>query len=399
MLLAMWHVILELAPWLLLGALVAGVLHIALPPNFIRTQLTGSLGVVKAVLLGVPLPLCSCGVIPTGLGLKKDGASDGATVGFLISTPQTGVDSILVSASFLGLPFAIFKVASAAVTGLVGGFATNAMTHEAPPSETSEACAIESLPKRGLRAMIDHSLELIQMIWRWLVFGIVVSALITVLVPSDAFAGLSAYGGLAAMAATLLISIPMYVCATASVPIAAALVASGLPTGAALVFLMAGPATNVATIGAVYRTLGKRALAVYLSTIILGSIGFGLMFDSLLDTTAKAAVHDHHGATWWATGSAVVLLALLAWFAFQDGAQMINKLFGSKSPSSAQTIEVDVQGMTCNGCVSRLHKVLTREDGVDSADITLEPGHATIRGKVTEARIRELIEQAGFTAA
>ena len=120
---AMWQVWLQLAPWLLLGAAAAGLLHVALPRDFTRRQFRGVPGVVKAVALGVPLPLCSCGVIPAGLGLKKDGASDGATVGFLISTPQTGVDSILVSASFLGWPFTIYKALSALAMGLFGGVA------------------------------------------------------------------------------------------------------------------------------------------------------------------------------------------------------------------------------------------------------------------------------------
>ncbi|MCB9682994.1 MAG: permease [Alphaproteobacteria bacterium] len=117
---AVWQILLELAPWLLLGAVVSGLLHALLPEGFVHRQLTGVWGVPKAVALGVPLPLCSCGVIPAGVGLKRDGASDGAAVAFLIATPQTGVDSILVSASFLGWPFALFKVGAAAVTALPG---------------------------------------------------------------------------------------------------------------------------------------------------------------------------------------------------------------------------------------------------------------------------------------
>ena len=118
---AIWHTTIELAPWLFLGAFISVLLHRFLPPGLLAKTLTGYRGIGKAVLLGVPLPLCSCGVIPAGLGLKKDGASDGSTTAFLISTPQTGVDSILVSAAFLGWPFAIFKVATAAVTGIFGG--------------------------------------------------------------------------------------------------------------------------------------------------------------------------------------------------------------------------------------------------------------------------------------
>ena len=123
---AIWSILLALAPWLLIGAAISGLLHVVLPRDLVRRQLSGPSGVVKAVLLGVPLPLCSCGVIPTGLGLKKDGADDGSAIAFMVSTPQTGVDSILVAASFLGWPFALFKVGAAAVTGLAAGWATQA---------------------------------------------------------------------------------------------------------------------------------------------------------------------------------------------------------------------------------------------------------------------------------
>ena len=119
-----WTTLCELSPWLLLGMLISGILHVVLPKSFVRRRFRGFGGVVKSVLLGVPLPLCSCGVIPAGIGLKNDGASDGAAVGFLISTPQTGIDSVLVSASFFGWPFAIFKMFAAAVTGILGGWLT-----------------------------------------------------------------------------------------------------------------------------------------------------------------------------------------------------------------------------------------------------------------------------------
>ena len=142
-----WNITLVLAPWLLLGTAIAGILHVLLPPGLIHRQLRGRWGVLKAVVLGVPLPLCSCGVIPAGIGLKKDGASDGAAVGFLISTPQTGVDSILVSASFLGWPFALFKVGSAALTGLVGGALADAVAET-----SSDRPATSTIP--GWAAML-----------------------------------------------------------------------------------------------------------------------------------------------------------------------------------------------------------------------------------------------------
>ena len=304
-----WNTFIELAPWLLLGAAVAGLLEVWLPPGWLRRQLTGRWGVARAVVLGVPLPLCSCGVIPTGLGLKKQGASDGATVGFLISTPQTGVDSVLVTAALLGWPFALFKLLIAAVTGLVGGWIADAAARcdrainplpildDAPPAarwQTGWATAD----------------ELLRSIWRWIVIGVIISAGITTLLPTGRMENLTAYQGIPGMLVALVISLPLYVCATASVPIAASLVAAGLPPGAAMVFLMAGPATNVATIGAVYRTLGTRQLVVYLVTIILGSIVGGLLFGWLIDSTPIVAPHQHDQQPWWALVSAG-LLALL----------------------------------------------------------------------------------------
>ncbi len=319
---SIWQILLDLAPWLLLGALVAGVLHVLLPKNFLKQQFSGPYGIFKAVGLGVPLPLCSCAVIPVGLSLKQSGASSGATVAFLISTPQTGVDSILVSASFLGWPFAIFKVASAAVMGVLGGWWTDRPNSRQQgqfslPIITSES-PTSAEPINRWTTLLAHSVELLRSIWRWLLFGVIVSAAITTFVPTGALSSLGGGSHFSAMLVTLVIALPLYVCATASVPIAAALVASGLPVGAALVFLMAGPATNVATIGAVYRTLGKRALVIYLSTVIVGSIVCGWLFGFLIEANTATAAHSHDTSNWWSIASAVVLLAMIGRFALQE---------------------------------------------------------------------------------
>jgi len=391
---AMWDVTLELAPFLLLGMAVAGVLHIALPKRFVHRQFKGRLGVLKAVLLGVPLPLCSCGVIPAGLGLRKDGASPGATVGFLISTPQTGVDSILVSASFLGWPFAIFKVASAAVTGLFGGWLADAVddseaTHEskAPPTEPTGG--------RGLRDMTDHALEILRTIWRWIVFGVVASALITAFAPERLFESVVGHGRIVPVLLALVVSIPLYVCATASVPIAAALVAGGFPPGAALVFLMAGPATNVATIGAIRRILGGRVLTAYLVTIIGGSVGLGIAFDFLLEGLPAIATHAHGTASWWKIVSAFALLALMIWFAFDDLRRWSSRR-NAGGNATGNVIEVGVVGMSCASCVSKLESALRKEPGVNAAEVLLDPGKAIVRGDVDEARLNRIVEDTGF---
>lgn len=389
----------ELAPWLLLGMAVAGLLHGLLPENFVRRQLRGKFGVVKAVLLGVPLPLCSCGVIPTGLGLKKDGASNGAALGFLISTPQTGVDSILVSASFLGWPFALFKVLAAAVTGLVGGWVADAVEPHAAtdPNDLSESEAAAAAGEpRDLRGMVAHSLDLLASIWRWLLFGIVVSAAIQTYLPPGTLARLGDFGSIGAGLAALVISLPLYICATASVPIAAAMVANGLPTGAALVFLMAGPATNVATIGTIYRGFGTRTLTVYLTTIIVGSLSFGALFDwSTVDVTAVSHVHGE-SVTWWATASAVILAILLARLAFRD----VQRFALANWPGQlGDALEIAVEGMTCGGCATRLEDALRGVTGVDSVHVTRNPDVAVVRGQVDRSRVDHAIREAGFQVA
>jgi hypothetical protein len=387
---------LELSPWFLLGMAVAGLLHGLLPRNFIKRQLRGRFAVVKAVALGVPLPLCSCGVIPAGLGLKRDGASNGASLGFLISTPQTGVDSILVSATFLGWPFALFKVFAAAATGLIGGIIADRLPDDDPPERDLGAVeAANEEQEWGLRAMVEHAHDLLASIWRWLVFGVVVSALINTFLPVGTLEVFADAGPLWAGFMVLLISLPLYVCATASVPIAAALVANGMPVGAALVFLMAGPATNVATIGAIYRGFGGRQLFSYLFVLIVGSLGFGLLFDWAIDPLTVAQPHAASHATWWAVASAVLLSALIARLAFQD---LLGWLRGRFGASNRDSIEVGVEGLSCGACERKVERALLALDGVVSVMVTRSPDRAVVVGSASREAVVRAIGIAGYTA-
>lgn len=390
---AAWAVIQELAPWILIGALLAGILHVILPPDFVRRRLQGRSGVLKAVLLGIPLPLCSCGVIPAGLGLRRDGASRGSSIAFLVSTPQTGVDSVLVSASFLGWPFAVFKVLSAFALGLTAGLWTDVAV---PETSVEEADTRESSAPRTWRDGFTHGIEIIRTVWRWLVFGVVVSALITTLVPPGSFQSVAAYGGVFAMAGMLAVAVPLYVCATASVPIAAALVAGGFPAGAALVFLLAGPATNLATIGAVRRAFGAKTLAIYLSTITVGSIALGWTFDFLLVGPGHAHAHGagHHEPNLFAVGASWVLLAMLAWFAIADARRWL----AERRLGNQARVEVGVEGLTCNGCVRKLESELRAIPGVGPVAVSRDPGLARVDGARRED-VCEAIRAAGFEPA
>ena len=390
-----WIVLCQLGPWLLVGMLISGMMHVLLPAGFIHRKLRGPGGVVKAVVLGVPLPLCSCGVVPAGIGLKREGASHGAAIGFLISTPQTGVDSVLVSASFLGWPFALFKVFSATVTGIVGGLITETV-EVSPDKEGAGTGANGKQANAGLWAMCDHALEILRSIWGWLVIGVLVSATIETYLPHTLLPKIAAWGSVSAALVALSLSLPLYVCAVASVPIAATLVSNGLPPGAALVFLMAGPATNLATLGAVHRTFGLRTVSIYLGTIVFGSIGFAAVFDWLLvDVHAGASAHHHGHSVWWEQAAAVLLLGFVGWFAFDD---LKRWWVGNRTPGETGVpgFKVAVTGMTCNACVHRLERGLHSTPGIDSAVVHLDPGQAIVHGPIDEPGLRRAIVESGF---
>ena len=271
--------------------------------------------------------------------MKNDGADDGAAVGFLISTPQTGVDSVLVSMSFFGWPFAIFKMAIALVLGIVGGWLTN-LTSSGQDVETNSlsvvdentCCSSNHVGKSKtnlVQEFVVHSLEVFGSIWLWLLIGIVVSAAINVYFPNAWMERVSELGTWPGMLIVLLISLPLYVCATASVPLAAALVVQGFPPAAAMVFLMAGPASNLATIGAIYGRFGIRSLLIYLSVVIFGSMAGGCFFDWLINanstTSAMGHIGHHHGGI-VSSASSVVVVALFLYFAGNWAVSLVARL-------------------------------------------------------------------------
>jgi uncharacterized membrane protein YraQ (UPF0718 family)/copper chaperone CopZ len=390
----------ELSPWFLLGMVVSGLLHGLLPRDFIKRQLQGRTGIAKAVSLGIPLPLCSCGVIPAGLGLKRDGASNGASMGFLISTPQTGVDSILVSASFLGWPFALFKVLAAAVTGLLGGWLSDRVTADEEVERDLGEVEVEDV-SRGFASMLAHAYDLLASIWRWLVVGVLISAVIDTYLPMGTLGVFAELGPLAAGLTVLLVSLPLYVCATASVPIAAAMVGNGMPVGAALVFLMAGPATNVATIGAIYRGFGAKQLAVYLGVLIVGSIGFGVLFDlGISPASVTQHVHGEAPQTWLGVGSTLLLGGLIIQLAFADTMRFARqRIVPFFTNDSGEEIEISVAGLTCGACERKLEGALLSVAGVRSVVVSRNPDRAVVRGDLDLSAVHEAIAGAGYRTA
>ena len=251
----------EMSPYLLLGFLFAGILRVVFPRRII-TRYMGQRNfgsVLNASLLGVPMPLCSCGVLPTGIGFYKNGASRGSTISFLISTPQTGVDSIFATYSLLGLPLAMIRPVVALVTGVFGGLMGN-LADRNGKVEKHEMEAGEEEYERSVKELFRYGfVELLQDISKWLIIGMLVAAFLSVLIPDDFFTR-NISSEYLAMGLMLLASVPLYICATGSIPIAAVLLMKGLSPGAALVLLMAGPATNIATMAVIGNAMGKRSL-------------------------------------------------------------------------------------------------------------------------------------------
>jgi copper chaperone CopZ len=244
------------------------------------------------------------------------------------------------------------------------------------------------LVDRSMAGGLAHAAQIIRSIWGWLVFGIVASAAITVLVPADIFATIGLSGPWASVL-VLLIALPLYVCAVASVPLAAGLVAAGMPVSAALVFLMAGPATNLATMGAIAQGFGRRVLAIYLAVLVVGSLGAAWLFEAWFPgQTLTGPAHMEHTA-WWETASAWVLLTLLLGFATDDLRRRL------RGPVDA-TVELPVEGLTCGGCVRRLEGVLGGVDGITAVEVQLTPGRARITGTASASTVRAAIEGAGF---
>ncbi len=396
-LIALWQILLELSPPLLGGLILAGLIHLLIPAGFIHRTLSrrGLSSVLKSVLVGVPLPLCSCGVVPTALGLRKEGASNGATTAFLISTPQTGVDSVLVSANFLGWPFAIFKVLTAFVTGIIGGMIAD---HADKPSEIAEnhSTVYKPTPKT-LKEFWEYTVyDLYGAIDKWIFIGVLLAALITALTPENYFSDMTLTQGISGMLLMLLISMPLYVCATGSVPIAASLVLAGMPLGTALVFLMAGPATNVATMGAIYRTLGVRLLAVYLATVIIMSIGFALFFEAFFSQQIIIQLHQH-GNNLLGIASLLILALTTIWLYVERYKRKQINL--KKFLENDMGITLNVEGMTCQHCVANVKKSLEAVEGVEEATPDLDSGNVIINcdSQIDSNQLKQVVIDAGYS--
>jgi len=331
-LLECWDILKEAAPFVLFGFFAAGVLKAMIPDDFVARHLgqNGTSSVLKASLFGIPLPLCSCGVIPVAIGLRKQGASKGATASFLVSVPETGVDSIAITWALLDPIMTIIRPVSAFFTAVVTGIFINFIPDKQTPNiaVNSEACkrtveqSDNNHKREPLLIRLKDSLtyaftDLLKDIGKWLIVGIIIAGTISYFVP-DGFFEKYLGGEFSSLLIMLVVGIPLYICASASTPIAAAMVLKGLSPGAALVFLLAGPATNAATMTVIAKHLGRTATVIYVSVIAVSSLTFGWLVNRLymwlgIDVMTWVNPADHNSDSIIYFLSAVVLVGLLVW--------------------------------------------------------------------------------------
>jgi len=398
-----WFVLGEMAPYLLFGFLVAGILSVCISPPFIERHLGGrGFGpVLKASLLGIPLPLCSCGVIPVTASFRRHGASRGATTSFLLSTPQTGVDSILITYALLGLVFAAFRPVAAMATGLIGGllvmlFAQSGRDNGEPtaPRCAESCCADRKEHKHNVvwRALEYGFVTLPRDIGLPLLLGVGIAGAIAALTSPDQW-GPYLGSGVLSIIVVMALGVPIYVCATASVPIAAGLIHLGASPGAALAFLIAGPATNAATITTLWKLLGKRSAALYLLTIGISAVAGGLTLDWLILATGTSVPqlaahhHDTPEGLWLSAFWAVLLLVVLG-VSYAARHHPTAEYSTEDDPDATQPrerITLAVDGMTCDHCMAAVTQALDECHGTASVKVDLAAGQAVVVGDRLDA--------------
>ncbi len=402
-----WSLTVMMAPYLLLGMLFSGIISMFIDKGIVLKHIGAKnfKSIFKSTVFGVPLPLCSCGVIPVAATLKESGASKGATIAFLVSTPQTGFDSIFLTYGMLGPVFAIYRPFAALISGLLSGLFINKYDdddhHHSTKNGNSEIENLDFLDriKNGLMYGFytlpkDIVVPLLQ--------GILVAGIISILIPPEFVADIFSSKSNFMYLMMLVVSLPLYVCATASIPIGLALMSKGLSAGAVFVFLMAGPATNAASINIVKNILGKKTMYYYLALISLTAIIFGFILDSFTSISSKDIMHQDHLHFMDNIGSVLLtvafLLILIHSYFFNYGENFMGKRSKTKSLEFNNETVFNVQGMTCSHCKESVESAATSCEGVIETLVDLQTGNVKIIGTdYKESDIKEKIINRGFT--
>lgn len=394
----------EISIYLVFGFMVAGILHILFPDSMVRKHLgAGSISsVLKSTLFGMPLPLCSCGVVPVATSLRRSGASKGSVVSFLISTPQVGADSFLITYSLIGWVFAVFRIIASLITAFFAGLLINVFDKEHEQAQESElnSSGMELSFNDRLKTLPHYiEYELFGSIANYLVLGLLIAGLIGAFVP-DGFFETYLSNSFLSMLLMLFVGIPMYVCASASTPIAASLLIKGISPGAALVFLLTGPATNAVSFSAVTKIVGKKSTTMYILTIAFVSLALGYLLNIFSNSfgIVDAMVHHHQEAlpSWLKLTGSLLLITMFVWYYVK--LYFIGHIMKKDTQIKIDRIKLDVHGMTCMHCAGTVKKAVESVDGASDVEVILsdnkveflidDPDHINL--------VKEKIKAAGY---
>jgi uncharacterized membrane protein YraQ (UPF0718 family)/copper chaperone CopZ len=389
-----WVFALIVSPWLILGFLFSALIHAFIGERFIRQHLGGGgfASVWKATVFGIPLPICSCGVIPLAAGLRKDGASKAATMSFLVSTPTTGIDSIFVTYAFLGATFAIVRPISALVGGILVGTLVSLLVKEKSEIADIQPAGAQALSLKdrlvdGLRYGFG---VLPEDVGKTVMVGVLLGGAIAAFLPQD-FSQEYLSNPVIAYPLMLVISVPLYVCAIGSVPIAAAMMTKGLMPGAALAFLIAGTATNVITIAFVAKKFGRNMVLIYLVSIMLLALASGIVLDFLMGgVVVKEMLFKGRELPFWLQLACLILFVGLVLRGFLGTR-------GKEIPQARFTFHVP--NMECKHCQMKVEQAVKEVPGVRHVEVLLGDNLVKVDGEVDEKSIKEKIEEAGYTVA
>jgi len=396
-----WFLLNAMSPYLLFGFLIAGILHVFIAKEKIYSHFSKNnfSSILKAALFGIPLPLCSCGVIPVAAHLRNEGAGKSATLTFLVSTPTTGFDSILATYSLLGPVFTIIRPIAAFFGGLLAGTINNVVDKEKEKQIkkifSCSVCDIETPHGHTLfekiRTIIQYGFfDLIRDTWKWLVIGILIGGVISFFVPTsiiEKFLSIS----LISYPLMILLSIPMYVCATGSIPIAASLILKGMSPGAGLVFLIAGPATNTATLSFVRGKLGKKAFYIYISSIVITAFLFGAIVDFIWHASGRNVRLIGYEMSmlpaWVNISSSILLLLLIVRTFFMKKQQKIG----------GEGLLFKVPDVSCEHCVKTIVSSVKKVKNVQDVHVNIKTKEVEVIGTAQKKDIISAIEKAGYT--
>ncbi len=397
----------DMGYYMMIGLVLVGILNIFIKKQWIAKHLGGSgvWSVIKASIMGVPLPLCSCGVVPTGLYLRDKGASEASAMSFLISTPQTGADSIIATYGLMGPLFAWFRPMAAFISGVIGGIGIKLFNRHNTGSDSKQEDIkeeVKSLRERTVNSLKYAFGEFTDDIAVHFLLGLVIAALIGVLIPAEFISSIGLGSGIVSMLLMIAIGAPMYICSTSSIPIAVMLMAKGLSPGAAYVFLFMGPFTNAASLIMISKKFGKKNTVIYFVSAAISAIGFGYLLDYIVKKTnvefafLNAAAE---GMTYsvFQIAVAALFIALVIFYAIRQFINLVGKIAANtKTVTKAQQIYM-VDGMDCKHCASGLEAAVRSQTGVENAIVDFDSKKLEVWGDISYGAVKKTVEAHGYS--